>query len=65
MPLFKKISISCNERKNTLQIMSNTAAVSNVGTATVVISQRDCQIITLVGVGKKLSQRAICYAYPL
>ena len=45
--------------------MSTTAEVSNVGTATVVISQRDCQIITFVGVGKKLSQRAICYAYLL
>lgn len=42
LPLFKKISISCNERKNTLQIMTTTAEVSNVGTATVVISQRDC-----------------------
>ncbi|WKZ16394.1 MAG: transposase [Candidatus Jettenia caeni] len=65
LPALKKISISCNGRKNTLKVMSISAEVSKVGPATVVLSQRDRQTLALIGVGKRLSLRAICYAYLL
>lgn len=60
-----KMSISCYGRNHTLHVMSIGAEVSKVGSATVVLSQRDRQILTLIGVGKLLSLKAICYAYLL
>lgn len=65
LPALKKISISCNGRNHTLRVMSISAEVSKVGLATGVLSQRDRQILALLGVGKKLSLKAICYAYLL
>lgn len=65
LPDLKNMSIDCNGRKNKLKTMSASACVSKVGQSTVVVSQRGSQTIILIGAGKKLSPKAICYAYLL
>lgn len=65
MPKLKKMSITCNGRKNYLKIMSTSADISKVGFSTVVVSQRGSQTIILNCVGKTLSPKTICYAYLL